>query len=74
MKMPFIQGRLFMVVVFSTTFCIGWFYALYTAQTPEAVNSKMGVMGGLVTVIVMAYFNRQDREQPPPPPKQIPEV
>jgi hypothetical protein len=50
-----------MVVVFSTAFCMGWLYALVTAQTPEVRNSTMGVMVGLVTVIVMAYFNRTDR-------------
>jgi hypothetical protein len=61
MKNP--QGRLFMVIVFTVTFCLGWLYALITSATPEARNGTMGVMAGLVTVIVMAYFNRSDRAQ-----------
>ena len=53
-----------MVVAFSLTFCVGWLFALVASPNPEVRNSTMGVMAGLVTVIVMAYFNRTDRPDP----------
>jgi hypothetical protein len=59
------QGRLFMVVVFSITLCLGWGYALVMAS-PDQKGIVFGSMLALVMLIINSYFTRQDRPKDPP--------